>query len=50
MANRIIAAVARALRDDSDYDRTHFHADATGRPYVCDNARCESPGLDPREL
>jgi hypothetical protein len=50
MANRIIAAIACALRDDRDHDGTHFHADADGRPYVCDYAHCTSPGLDPREL
>ena len=49
MANRIIAAIARALRGE-DHDRPHFHADAAGRPYVCDYERCTSPGLDPREL
>jgi hypothetical protein len=50
MAHRFIAAIARALREDHDHDRPHFHADADGRPYVCDNAHCTSPGLDPREL
>jgi hypothetical protein len=23
----------------------HFHVDSVGRPYVCDYAQCESPGV-----
>jgi hypothetical protein len=34
----------RALRP-AELDRPHFHVDADGRPFVCDFARCESPGL-----
>jgi hypothetical protein len=27
------------------HDVHHFHVDSVGRPYVCDYARCDSPGL-----
>ena len=47
MAHRIIDAISRLLRDDPYQDRTHFHADADGRVYVCDYVRCTSPGVDP---
>jgi hypothetical protein len=26
--------------------RMHFHSGDYGRPYVCDDPRCSSPGLD----
>jgi len=40
--------LARALSPEHDMDRVHFHADASGRPFVCENAFCVSPGLDVR--
>jgi len=43
---RILAAITRALRDDdATTERVHFHA-GPARPYVCENPRCTSPGLD----
>jgi hypothetical protein len=44
---RILAAIGRALRDDITMtENVHFHAGPAG-PYVCENPRCTSPGLDP---
>ncbi len=43
---RIVAAIARALREDTR-DPVHFHGGSDG-PYVCENPRCSSPGLDPQ--
>jgi hypothetical protein len=44
---RIFAAIRSALRDNLNpvNDRVHFHAGPAG-PYVCENPRCVSPGLD----
>jgi hypothetical protein len=43
---RIFAAISNALRVDStSIDKVHFHAGPAG-PYVCENPRCVSPGLD----
>jgi hypothetical protein len=44
---RIFAAITRALRDNMtpQADGVHFHAGPAG-PYVCENPRCVSPGLD----
>jgi hypothetical protein len=41
---RLIDAVSRAIHAD-DADRVHFHAGEHGRPYVCENPRCEGPAL-----
>ena len=48
MPRRIISAISRMVRHNwtpvpAD---VHFHPRSEGRPYVCDNARCTSPGLD----
>jgi hypothetical protein len=48
MTSRIAASVNRALRrviPAAVHDDVHFHLDSVGRPYVCDYARCDSPGL-----
>ena len=46
----LLARVAQALRMQDDADaHVHLHSGDHGRPYVCDNPRCESPGLDPAE-
>ena len=45
MSNPIIR-IARALTADVVRDEVHFHSDSAGRAFVCDNARCDSPGLD----
>jgi hypothetical protein len=43
---RILAAIGNALRVDAGKtDKVHFHAGPAG-PYVCENPRCVSPGLD----
>ena len=45
---RIVAAISRALREDTTpTDHVHFHSGSHG-PYVCENPRCSSPGLDPQ--
>jgi hypothetical protein len=52
MTSRIAASVSRALRRavsaPAQHD-VHFHVDSAGRPYVCDYARCDSPGVSPVE-
>jgi hypothetical protein len=40
---RILAAFSRVLREDTT-EQVHFHGGPHG-PYVCENARCTSPGL-----
>ena len=45
---RMIAAITRALREDTPTDTVHFHGGSEG-PYVCENPGCTSPGLDPQE-
>lgn len=47
VAHRIVSSITRALGDRYTEDAVHFHAGADG-PYVCDNPRCTSPGLDVR--
>jgi len=42
---RIVAAISRALRVDTTTENVHFHGGSHG-PYVCENPRCSSPGLD----
>jgi hypothetical protein len=47
MTRRLFSAISRALRADEKYQKdVHFHADSAGRAYPCENARCDSPGLD----
>jgi hypothetical protein len=52
MTSRIAVSVGRALRrvvSAPAQQDVHFHVDSTGRPYVCDYARCESPAVSPFE-
>ncbi len=46
MTSRIATSMGRLFRrpPEAPYD-VHCHLDSAGRPYVCDYARCESPGL-----
>jgi len=44
---RIVAAITRALREDTTTENVHFHTGSHG-PYVCENPGCTSPGLDPQ--
>jgi hypothetical protein len=47
---RLLVGVVQALRTQDGADvQVHFHSGDHGRPYVCDNPRCESPRLDPAE-
>jgi len=41
-----IKSIARRFTAERFHDDVHFHGDADGRLFVCDNARCESPGVD----
>jgi hypothetical protein len=43
--SRLIDAVSRAIHAGDADDRVHFHAGDHGRPYVCENPRCEGPAL-----
>src|SRR6478736_3180091 len=46
----LLVGAARALRRHEDaVAHVHFHSGDHGRPYVCENPRCESPSLDPAE-
>jgi hypothetical protein len=45
MTRRIVTALARALTPSSASHDVHFHGGASG-PYVCEDPRCTSPGLD----
>jgi hypothetical protein len=42
---RFVAAITRALSTTGTQDKVHFHPGPAG-PYVCENPRCVSPGLD----
>ena len=46
---RIRSLITTALtpkRAAADNDGVHFHSGPNG-PYVCEYARCDSPGMDP---
>lgn len=45
MTHRLKRAFARLLSEEPWKPPVHFHAGEGGRPYVCENPRCESPGL-----
>jgi hypothetical protein len=46
MARHLLSKLTRALTAEWTPDPVHFHGGAHGRPYVCDDPRCVSPGLD----
>jgi hypothetical protein len=47
MARRFLSKLTSALTAEWTPGRgTHFHGGAHGRPYVCDDPNCVSPGLD----
>ena len=48
MTRRILASIARTLRDEPTEEAVHFHSGDEGRPYVCGDPHCTSPGLDVR--
>lgn len=50
MPRQIAVSIARRLRARTSRESVHFHADSAGRPFVCDNDRCESPTLAPEEI
>ncbi len=50
MTQRISAKIRRFLDAPSAQDSVHFHLGHDGRPYVCDFARCDSPGLTVDEV
>ncbi len=43
MKHRIAKSIARARLRKRSHEDVHFHLDSDGRPFVCDNVRCESP-------
>jgi phosphopantetheinyl transferase len=45
LPRRLLAAVTRAHAREGDGERVHFHAGDHGRPYVCEERRCNSPRL-----
>jgi hypothetical protein len=53
MTIRLAASVGRVLRrgvaTEAQHD-VHGHLDSVGRPYVCDYARCDSPGVSVDEI
>jgi hypothetical protein len=50
MKHRIAKSIARAVSAKPEHDDVHFHLNSEGRPFVCDTAHCESPGLSRKEL
>jgi hypothetical protein len=42
---RLIDAIVRTVHSDDADDRVHFHAGDHGRPYVCEDPRCQGPAL-----
>ncbi len=50
MKHRVAKSIARAVSARPEHEDVHFHLDSEGRPFVCDTARCESPGLSHREV
>ena len=48
--SKIFRTISRALAPtpDTAEPRVHFHGGTNGA-YVCENATCVSPGLDPSE-
>jgi hypothetical protein len=53
MTSRIATSISRVLGRvapaPARHD-VHCHFDSAGRPYVCDYARCESPGVSVGEV
>jgi hypothetical protein len=52
MTSRIATSIGRAFRgvvQPTVRQDVHCHVDSVGRAYVCDYARCDSPGLTPSE-
>jgi hypothetical protein len=45
-----LGATIRRFLDPPAEDRVHFHLGHDGRPYVCDFAHCDSPGLSVDEV
>jgi hypothetical protein len=46
LTHRLLHAVSRALHaNHADKEHVHFHAGDHGRPYVCEDRRCNSPNL-----
>jgi hypothetical protein len=50
MKYRIAKSIARAVSAKPEREDVHFHLDSDGRPFVCDDARCESPALSHGEV
>lgn len=50
MTQSIGAKIRRFLDAPSPQDSVHFHLGHDGRPYVCDFAHCDSPGLTVDEV
>ena len=46
MANRLLAAISRALTDTSAQPEVHFHRGSTAEP--CFDAHCHRPRMDVR--
>jgi hypothetical protein len=44
MTRRLVAAVARVLREPQPEDRPHVHNGSDGL-YVCHDPRCDSPSV-----
>lgn len=50
MTQRLGARIRHLFAAPSRHDSTHFHLSHDGRPYVCDFAHCDSPGLTVDEV
>jgi hypothetical protein len=50
MTSKFRTTVRRMLTTSPTTAGVHFHIHRDGVPYVCDFARCESPGLSEHEV
>ncbi|HEU4658236.1 MAG TPA: hypothetical protein VFR97_11960 [Capillimicrobium sp.] len=46
----IIRKITRVFASDAHADQVHFHRGPAGRTYACEDPRCTSPALDPRDI
>lgn len=50
MKRRSTRSIVRAVFAKPNHPNVHFHTDSSGRPFVCDVDRCESPSLSAGEI
>jgi hypothetical protein len=50
MTSRIGTTLRRMLPSPRPTETIHFHLRENGHPFVCDLARCDSPGIELHEV